>query len=84
MGADYADDIVLLANTPTQADPLLHSLEQTADGIGLHMNAEKRSTCALIKKGDISALDGGSLKLVDKFTSLGSCVSSAVMTSMCD
>ena len=25
--ADYADDIVLLANTPTQAEILLHSLE---------------------------------------------------------
>ena len=38
---DYADDIVLLANTPTQAETLLHSLEQAAAGIGLHVNADK-------------------------------------------
>ena len=33
--ADYADDLVLLANTPTQAESLLHSFEQAARGIGL-------------------------------------------------
>ena len=39
--ADYADDISLLANIPTQAKSLLHSLEQAASGIGLQMNADK-------------------------------------------
>ena len=39
--ADYADDIALLANTPNQAETLLHSLERTAAGIGLHVNALK-------------------------------------------
>ena len=28
MGPDYTDDITLLANTPTQPESLLHSLEQ--------------------------------------------------------
>ena len=37
--ADYADDLVLLANTPNQAETLLHSLERAAAGIGLHVNA---------------------------------------------
>ena len=32
--ADYADDLVLLANTPAQAESLLNSQEQTAGGIG--------------------------------------------------
>ena len=32
--ADYADDIALLANTPNQAETLLHSLERAAAGIG--------------------------------------------------
>ena len=32
--ADYADDIALLANTHTQAESLLHILEQPASGIG--------------------------------------------------
>ena len=39
--ADYADDIAILANTHKQAETLLHSLEQAAAGIGLHVNAHK-------------------------------------------
>ena len=70
--ADYADDIVLLANTPTQVETLLHSLEQAAVDIGLQT---RQNTCALIR-GDTSTLKGGPLKLVDKFTYLGSSISS--------
>ena len=47
---DYVDDIALLANTPTKAEFLLHSLERTAGGIGLQVNAEKKNTCALMKE----------------------------------
>ena len=72
---DYTDGIALLANTPTQAESLLHSLEQTAGGIVLHVNADKMYLC-LNQKGDIFTLNGGSLKLVDKFRYLGSSVSS--------
>ena len=39
--ADNADDLVLLANMPTQAKSLLHSLEQVARGIGLYVNSDK-------------------------------------------
>ena len=39
--ADYADDIAILANTPNQAETLLHSLERAAAGIGLHVNSHK-------------------------------------------
>ena len=39
--ADYVDDLALLANTPNQAETLLHSLERAAAGIGLHVNAHK-------------------------------------------
>ena len=42
--ANYADDIVLLASTPAQAESLLHSLEWAAGGIGLHVNADKKSS----------------------------------------
>ena len=73
---DYADDIALLANTPNQAKTLLHSLERAAAGIGLHVNAHKTEFMCFNQKGDISTLDGTSLKLVDKFTYLGSSVSS--------
>ena len=38
---DYADDIAILANTPNQAEALLHSLEQAAAGIDLRVNAHK-------------------------------------------
>ena len=71
--ADYANDIAILANTPNQAKTLLHSLERAAAGIGLHVNAHKTE---YNQAGDISTLEGTSLKLVDKFTYLGSSVSS--------
>ena len=73
---DYTDDIALLANTPAQAETLLHSLEQAAAGISLHVNADKREYMCFNQRGNISTLNGSSLKLVDKFTYLGSSVSS--------
>ena len=74
--ADYTDDIAILANTPNQAETLLHSLEWTTAGIGLHINAHKTEYMCYNQTGDISTLDGTSLKLVDKFTYLGSSISS--------
>ena len=74
--ADYADDIELLVNTPNQAETLLHSLERAAAGIGLHVNAHKTEYMCYNQTGDITTLDGASLKLVDKFTYLRSSVSS--------
>ena len=74
--ANYTDDIVILANTPNQAETLLHSLEQAAAGIGLHVNAHNTEYMCFNQTGNISILDGSSLKLVDKFTYLGSSVSS--------
>ena len=74
--ADYADDIALLANTPNQVETLLHSLERAAEGISRHVNAQKTEYICYNTTSDISILDGTSLKLVDKFTYLGSCVSS--------
>ena len=74
--ADYADDIAILANTPIQAETLLHTLERAAAGIGLHVNAHKMEYMCFNQTGDISTLGGSSLKLVDKFTYLRSSVSS--------
>ena len=74
--ADYADDIAILANTPNQAETLLQSLEWAAAGIGLHVNAHKTEYMRFNQTGDISTLDRTSLKLVDKFTYLGSSLSS--------
>ena len=71
-----ADDIAILANTPKQAETLLHSLERAAAGIGFHINAHKTEYMCFNQAEDISKLDGTSLKLVDKFTYLGSSVPS--------
>ena len=67
--ADNADDIA-----PVQAETLLHSLERAAEGIGLHVNAPKTEYMCFNQTGDISTLNGSSLKLVDMFTYLGTCV----------
>ena len=74
--ADYADDIAIMANTPNQAETLLHSLERAVAGIGLHVNPHKTEYMCFNQTGDISTQDGNSLKLVNKFTYLGSSVSS--------
>ena len=66
--ADYADDIAILANTPNQAETVLHTLERAAVGIGLQVNAYKTEYMFFNQTGDISTLDGTCLKLVDKFT----------------
>ena len=44
-------------------------------GIGLHVNTHKTEYMCFNQTGDISTLNGSSLKLVDKFTYLGSSVS---------
>ena len=59
-----------------QAETLLHSLERAAAGIGLHVNPNKTEYICYNQMGNIATLDGASLKLVDKFTYLGSSVSS--------
>ena len=74
--ADYADDIVLPANVPFQAETLQHSLERTAASIGLHVNAHKTEYRCFNQTGDISTLNNSSLKLVDMFTFQGSSISS--------
>ena len=71
--ADNADDIAIQANTPNQAETLLHSLERTAKGIGIHINAHKTEYMCYNQTGDISTLDRTTLKL---FTYLGSSISS--------
>ena len=52
--ADNADVIALLANTTTQAETLLHSLEWAATGIGLHVTADKTKYMCFNQRGDIS------------------------------
>ena len=51
-------------------------MERAAAGNGLHINAHKTEYMCFNQTGDISTLGGSSLQLVDKFTYLGSSVSS--------
>ena len=76
MDADYTDDISLLVNTSTQSESLIYSLEPVIGGIGLHVKADKTVYTCFNQSGDISTLKCGPLKLLDKFTYLGSSVSS--------
>ena len=66
--AGYVDDIAFLANTPTQADTLLHSLERAAASIDLNVNADKTKYMCFNQRGHISTLNGSSLKPEDNFT----------------
>ena len=66
----------MLSITYIQLDTLLHSLERAAASIGLHVNAHKTEYIGFNLTGDISTLNGSSVKLVDKFIYLGSSVSS--------
>ena len=50
--------------------------QQAAAGIGHRVNAHKTEYMGFNQTGDISTLNGSSLKLVDKFTYQGSSVSS--------
>ena len=65
---DYADDIAVLANTPTQVETLQHRLEREAGSIGLQINAEKTEYMSFNQRSDISTQKSAPLKLVDKFT----------------
>ena len=55
---------------------LFHWWQLVSAGIGLHVNAHKTEYMCYNQTGDISTVDGTSLKLVDKFTYLESSVSS--------
>ena len=69
---DYVDYRALHANTPAQAESVLHSLEQTAGGTGRHVTANKTEFMWFKRGESISTLSGRSLKLVDMFPYLGS------------
>ena len=70
----YTDYVALLSNAPALAEIQLHSLERAAACIGLHVNAHKTEYMCFNQTGDISTLNVSYLKLVHKFTYLGSSV----------
>ena len=66
------NDIVLLANAPTQAESPLNSLEQTAGSISPSVNVNKTEYMWFNREGTNSTLNGSSLKLVNMFMYIGS------------
>ena len=66
----------LLANAPAQVETLLDSTERAAAGISLNVNEHKTEYMYFNQTGNISTLNGSTLKLVDMFTYLESSVSS--------
>ena len=73
MDVDLADNGALLVNT---FKSLLQNLEKAAGGRDLYVNAEKQRTSVSITIKQETTLRGRSLKLVVKFSCLGSSVSS--------
>ena len=84
MDADYVDNIAFLANTSTQAESHLHSLEQAASGIGLHVTANKTKNMSFNQKRDISTLCGGSMKSGTNSRTSEAASHLLKMTSICD
>ena len=52
--ADYAEDLALLANSPTQGESRLHRMKQAARGISLYVNADKTEFMCFTQEGSIS------------------------------
>ena len=80
--AHFADDLLLLTNTPAQAELLLHSQEQPAKGIGLYVNANKSEYMCFKRKGATSTLSVRPLKLVHQSTSFDSNISLTEWTAI--
>ena len=74
--ADYADDLALMANTISDAQSLLHSLEVAAGDVGLYVNAKKTEFISFNQDGSIHTLSGANVKSVPSFIYLGSNVAS--------
>ena len=60
----------------TQAESLLRSLEKAAKGVGLYVNADETEYMCYGQDGNITSSSGKVLKMVDKFTYLGSNIAS--------
>ena len=65
-----------LKYTPSQAESRLYSLEQAAEGINLYANSNNSDFMRFKRKGAMSNPRGKPITSVDKFTYLGSNISS--------
>lgn len=67
---DADDELALLADTITEVETLLHSLETAAKDIGLFVNARKTELLCSLKEESIKPLVSRHFKLVDTFNYL--------------
>ena len=81
--AVYTDDQVFLWNTPTEAEFILHSLEQAARGICLYGNFDKTEFICLKQDSTIFVLNEMPLKLVDQYTYFSCNISTKSDVSLC-
>ena len=71
---DFADDIALVSDLVTNAEALLHSVEDAASLVGLHCNKTKTEVISSTPNSSFRSLAGNSIKQVDDFKYLGSFV----------
>ena len=76
----YADDIALLNSSLKLAENLLHSVEEAALMVGLHLNASKTETLTINidDTSIIKSLNGETIKSVNEFKYLGAHVPSSL------
>ena len=71
---DFADDIALVSDLATNAEALLHSVEDAASLVGLHCNETKTEVISSTPNSSFRSLAGNSIKQVEDFKYLGSFV----------
>lgn len=69
---DYADDIALISSCLNDAQELLQRVEQAAEEVGLHINADKTECMTFKEVGSLRTLEGIELKNMTDFLYLGS------------
>ena len=70
--ADYADDLVIFADSSRNAEKLLNVLEESGKTVGLKVNIKKMQHININSNKTVKSIDGEVLKNVDNFIYLGS------------
>ena len=71
---NFADNIALVSDLVTNAEALLHSVEDAASLVGLHCNETKTEVISSTPNNSFRSLAGKSIKQVEDFKYLGSFV----------
>ena len=69
---DYADDLVIFADSSRNAEKLLNVLEESGKTVGLKVNIKKTQNMNINSNKTVKSIDGEVLKNVDNFIYLGS------------